>query len=928
VASGGERLKGRRLPVSSLQSSLEMRNREHQNPARPHRRSGNPMTFRPPITHGLLAFPGGLAGKTMKHTLLLLGLAFCAACPVPAAGSLPTSYDVVWTSQSTTSRDSMPLAGGVLGLNVWVENNDLLVLIGSPDCMDEQGMQTKLGLIRLRFEPVAFAADFRQELNLGRSEMVISGRTATGKAAAVRLWAEVFQTVVHAEVTAEEPLGLTASYETWANYDAKEVAGGWQWVRRLAPVNQRRLHDLTAQGLADFAASAPDPLSNLTAGGRLTGAGLVPAGTGTGKFNGMATRTWSLKTTKPVTRLDLRIPIRMAQDPSLEEWERQLGQMPAADRETSLAWWREFWDRSHIFIKPGATPEDAAWQAGRNYQLARYQLAANRNGRAMTLFNGGVFPCTGNPDQRNWDGCQFMGQNQRLVYWPLLKSGDFDLLQVATDFYRDRTELRRQHAKRFWGVNGVTYPEPFSIFGLDAIGTTKDGRSKPDHLHYHYTSGMEFALMMLYRASFSGCDVRPYLPAAEGIITYYDAYYQKCHRGKTGRPLDANGRLVIYPSDACEPYHGCTNNTDVIAGLARLASELLALPAGILPPERIAYLKGFQQRLPEYPMKEQHSRRYFAAAESWEWVFENGNMDFPQMYICFPFDAVFLGRSDMSLALNTWQLSAIKPAVQHQNQCWYQSAVNLARMGETEQAAKHTVAKLLHPGARFPTFYRTFYANSSRDFCHLPDTDHGGTAMIALQEMLMQTDGRRILLGPAWPAGWDCDFKLHAPLQTTVAGRVTDGRVVIDKVTPESRRADITIYPLKETPMPLSQGKPATASSVWHQPGYDPAKAVDGDSSTRWAVANGQLTGWLEVDLGQPSAVSRAVIEEISWPAITKFAIEAMTPAGQWQAVATGTAIGARLEVRFPAVTAHRFRLNLIEASGMPNIEEFQLFTN
>jgi hypothetical protein len=93
------------------------------------------------------------------------------------------------------------------------------------------------------------------------------------------------------------------------------------------------------------------------------------------------------------------------------------------------------------------------------------------------LFNGGIFACAGNPDKRNWDFCQFMAQNQRLVYWPMLRAGDFDLLKVATDFYQNRTEMNRMHARKFWDVEGVTYPEALNIFGLAAIGTDGDGRS-------------------------------------------------------------------------------------------------------------------------------------------------------------------------------------------------------------------------------------------------------------------------------------------------------------------------------------------------------------------------------------------------------------------------------------------------------------------
>ena len=303
--------------------------------------------------------------------------------------------------------------------------------------------------------------------------------------------------------------------------------------------------------------------------------------------------------------------------------------------------------------------------------------------------------------------------------------------------------------------------------------------------------------MMLEMGRYTGKYQPAYREPAEGIIAYYDQFYQKENAKKTGKPLDQNGRLVIYPSDACEPYHGCTNNTDVVAGLTALTRELLALPPTELSPAKRAYLEGFQKRLPEFPIKEKNGRRYYAAAESWEKVMFNGNMDFPQMYVCFPFSILSLGRSDMALAKNTWELSPIKDSIQHQNQCWYQTAINLARMGMTPKAATATLEKLLHPGARFPTFYRTYYSNGKNDFCHLPDTDHGGTAMLALQEMLMQTDGRRILLGPAWPAEWNANFNLCAPYQTTVEGRVEGGKVIVDKVTPEARRKDLEIFPLK-----------------------------------------------------------------------------------------------------------------------------------
>ncbi len=716
------------------------------------------------------------------------------------------SYNVVWDSQSKSSTDSMPLAGGNLGLNVWVENNDLLLLIGSPNCMDERGMQVKLGLVRLHFDQPVFDKNFRQELRLQESEIIVSGSSPSGGKVEVKLWCEVNRPVIHVDMNSGEPRTLTTSYETWSGYQASQQEGGFEWVKRLAEVNPRRTQDMKSQGMEDFAKSIPDPLSKLTLGGRLDAPGLIALPESKGKFNTLDTQITSVATKTPVSAINLTFTLRMEQDDSLTAWKSALAASAAQvkastseSRAATLDWWKSFWNRSHISIAADPSKDrtqDLPWLTGRNYQLVRYTMAANTSGRAMTLFNGGIFACAGNPDKRNWDFCQFMAQNQRLVYWPMLRAGDFDLLKVATDFYQERTEMNRMHVRKFWDVEGVTYPEALNIFGLSAIGTDGDGRCKPKHLLYHYTSGMEFALMMLEMERYTGKAIDGYVEPALGFISYYDEYFQKSTLKRTGKPLDEKGRLIIYPSDACEPYHGCTNNTDVIAGLTALSRELLALPQGRLTAKQRTYVEGFRARIPEFPMEEKDGKKFFGAARSWEWVMKNGNMDFPQMYVCFPFSILSLGRSDMSLAQNTWDLSPIEPAIQHQNQCWYQSAINLARMGQAAQAAALTVEKFNHPGYRFPTFYFTRYSGGKGNFCHSPDMDHGGTAMTALQEMLMQADGKRILLGPAWPKNWNCSFKLCAPYQTTVTGHVTGGKVIVDSVSPESRRADIQIFPL------------------------------------------------------------------------------------------------------------------------------------
>ena len=372
-------------------------------------------------------------------------------------------YNVVWNSPSNNATGSMPLGGGNLGLNVWVEDDDLLFYIGSPDSRIEDGKLVKLGRVRLSFGQPLFRKKFRQELLLAESAIRIDGETPEGKAVKLLLWVDAFQPVVHVEMDSQTPLAVNVAYESW-RFTAEPVNSGLEWHYRLDPKRDLHAAKIHRQNVESIAEKVPDPLKNLTFGGRIVADGLLYDGTASGVYMKTPFKSWKLKTAAPVAKLDLRVLLRVAQDDSLERWRAALDNLQRApsDRQKTIAWWRDFWDRSYIAINPGASADDNGWQVGRNYQLFRYMLACNRTGRFPTLFNGGIhtfdnplpnanaFDAGGpSPDERAWWGCHFMAQNQRLVYWPLLKSGDSDLLDVGLDFYRDRAALAEAKAKLF-----------------------------------------------------------------------------------------------------------------------------------------------------------------------------------------------------------------------------------------------------------------------------------------------------------------------------------------------------------------------------------------------------------------------------------------------------------------------------------------------
>jgi hypothetical protein len=89
-----------------------------------------------------------------------------------------------------------------------------------------------------------------------------------------------------------------------------------------------------------------------------------------------------------------------------------------------------------------------------------------------------------------------------------------------------------------------------------------------------------------------------------------------------------------------------------------------------------------------------------------------------------------------------------------------------------------------HRGSRFPAFW-----GPNADW--IPDQDHGSVGLMALQAMLLQWDGRRVLLFPAWPKEWDVAFRLHAPLATTVEGVYRAGKLERLEVAPRERAKDV-----------------------------------------------------------------------------------------------------------------------------------------
>jgi alpha-L-fucosidase len=118
----------------------------------------------------------------------------------------------------------------------------------------------------------------------------------------------------------------------------------------------------------------------------------------------------------------------------------------------------------------------------------------------------------------------------------------------------------------------------------------------------------------------------------------------------------------------------------------------------------------------------------------------------------------------------------------------------------------------------------------------------------------------------------------------------------------------------------------ASASAVFeNQAQYDASKAIDGDSDTRWATPAGTSECSLEIDLLEPTTFSRIEIEEACGDRVQKFELQ-YEKDGAWTTFHEGTTLGAHFNATFPAVTASKVRLHVLEASEGPTISEVRLF--
>ncbi|MEN9468489.1 MAG: hypothetical protein RL630_222 [Verrucomicrobiota bacterium] len=460
--------------------------------------------------------------------------------------------------------------------------------------------------------------------------------------------------------------------------------------------------------------------------------------------------------------------------------------------------WAVYINGQKVAGKASESPADHSTEVSQAYALQRFMNACAGRGAYPIKFNGSLFTVDGvdafhaepegvqfGPDHRRWGG-PYWFQNTRLIYWPMLTSGDFDLMLPLFNMYREMLPLLRERTRRYFGHEGVFFSETIQIWGL--FRTTDFGVNNPGfyatsgYMKYNWDCGLELSAMMLdyYLYTQDQSFVKDTLvPIADEVVTFYSRHY----------PRNPDGKLHVSPSQSLETWHTAEDPTPVVAGLRVVLPGLLALPESTTSEDQRNRWKRLLEEVREIPIAEEAGKKWIKPAHVFS---ERKNCENPELYAVFPYPVYGVGRPHLDVARETFVRRANKG-----NGGWQQNSIQAAMLGLTTEAKDLLIQSVINenligneverskrPDSRFPAFW-------GPNFDWIPDQCHGSVIERVLQCMLIQTDGKKIFLLPAWPKDWNASFKLHAPYQTTVEGRVENGKVLDLKVTPESRKKDI-----------------------------------------------------------------------------------------------------------------------------------------
>lgn len=743
-------------------------------------------------------------------------------------------YNVIWNTPSKDKTGQMPLGNGDIAAGVYaIENDNLYLLLAKNDAFTYSGDIFKTGRIKISMSPNPFekGKTFKQVMDMetGSVEIIADGVN-------IKIWADANRPVYHVEIDAPKEVSVKVEPDLWERFDncvhnvtrdpiekptqdvVLERDGNIIWYYAVGDRSQYP-SDMKYYDVEDMIEKHPDPYRHNTFGNLLESPDMT-------LVNG------SLSGTNK--NFDIRIHSKSEQNPKISDWIDKLevqASKPINTEQDWIAhrqWWSNFWNRSWISINDNTVSKDkgsglnnegykkersfndAGALVAQSYNVFRYLMACQSRGRIQTKFNGGLFtqPLLTNlddpsqkwskkklikqangtmlshEDDRDW-GRRFTYQNQRLLYWPMLRSGDHEMMKPFFDYYVNLLPVRKAITKEWFGHEGAYYRENIEPTGGER-GCGRDGKplkigpgENKGQGYYHsfyFTNGLETVTMMIdYVKHTNDMEFKQDVltPFAREVLLFFDKHYQR----------DENGKIRLDPAMVLETYWIAVNPAPDIAGLLFCLDGLLDIKAG--SNEDQTNWQRFREEIPPVALREIDGKMAISPAE--EFVDKKSNAENGELYPVFPFRLFGLGHGTEDIV--DWTMEHRSTVDGMDYKCWSQDQIDWAYAGNAEEARDGLIHRFSHSSTqtRFPV-----YGSMGPDSC--PDFDHFGSGSTALQRMLVQEVGDEILLLPAWPSNWDTDFKLHLSQNTVIKGKITQGKLENWSIEPASRKKDVKIF--------------------------------------------------------------------------------------------------------------------------------------
>ncbi len=744
---------------------------------------------------------------------IFLALLLLVSCTT-SQNSEMDKYNVSWIEKSKIASDAMPLGNGTSGALVSVvENGHIWISIRHVDAWSEAHRLLKLGDIEITVTPNPFETEFKQELKINQGAISLEGANGFKS----KIWIDANNEVIHLENNSDEKFRVEAKLHSWRTEpktvretNMKGVPGGIEESADVIVENEKalvwyhrnigaKMFEWTIKSLEiPMQENIQDVLENRTFGAWVTG-------------DEMTSKSKTEVSSKAAKQNHIKIYTLVKQAESADNWLAEIEN--TATQKTNHTtnwknhrnWWNNFWNKSYIHIS--GTPDAETTSAG--YAYAMYLNAMAGKGEFPIIWNGSMFaPAlsevpqrnhTGfkyfdDPDHRSW-GNLMLHQNVRLPFYSMNAAGQFDYTQTFIDLYMRGFPIMKDHTKAVFGHEGTVIRESTTLWGVIAPGVygvnregLEPGKQESVWHQTHWNAGLEVAWYLSEHYDYTQNEkfaTDTLIPFVSEVVKFFDVHWP--HR---------DGKLYFPDVHCLESFRKVDNPMPFIAGLMCVIERLLALPEDLTTEADRKYWKEVLARVPEIPTWEYNGKTILANAEVMK--SPKVNVEVSELYSVFPFHIFGIGKPNLALAKLTYQNRSTlitegrfkNPgwAPGHIRGGWHPESIMAAMVGLTD-SVKMEVIWALHspvPEQRFPGFFKSTHDG-------VPDVQHSSVAATALQRMLLQDVGDKIIIMPAWPNDWNCDFKLFAKQNTIVGGKVELGKLVKLKVTPEHRKEDVYI---------------------------------------------------------------------------------------------------------------------------------------